>query len=299
MLIEDACGIATEIVGEYSRSGIISIIQEVANLLAFRGTQNEGAYSTSIRPVRDRITSIVSTEPPVLRTRRVLSFADRVLAANVLPADFARKLLVLAQPTIAQSGVSSEATALKSDADSILKRLETFLGTSRFIGYKPIQLPHDKLVVGILTPVSSFGGDLSRLGTLLEDFDHLFGDAVELATGERRKPSYAYCSTSSFNIWQYANSETAVHILNVIKACYDTARSRTEFKKLTDTMRQAGVNDDVIAQAKSEIEKRSEENLERDLISDVQHVSEGAEPGRKNELKSSIVFRAKAAITWI
>ena len=167
MLIEDACGIATEIVGEYSRSGIISIIQEVANLLAFRGTQNEGAYSTSIRPVRDRITSIVSTEPPVLRTRRVLSFADRVLAANVLPADFARKLLVLAQPTIAQSGVSSEATALKSDADSILKRLETFLGTSRFIGYKPIQLPHDKLVVGILTPVSSFGGDLSRLGTLL------------------------------------------------------------------------------------------------------------------------------------
>lgn len=290
MLIEDVLNIAEAILAEYDRTGVQQLLQQTAAVLAYRGTSNEPAYPRDSEPLRAKARNIIESEPIFMKSSRVHDFARQGLLEGLLPNDIAHIVLLLLKPTLHLAGVSSEANDFLNRVASVRTNLTQFIDISAKLGIQPIRFPSDKAPFLTRIPEELFTGDASKLTLIIRSVNEFMSDLTEMA-GHREVPEFRYASTSEFYFWQLITFDNAVKILQVIKSCYDAAKSYIDMRRSAVELKKADLPEETI----KNYEHRTSESISNSLETAVDKIfglAARLEPGRPAELRSMVVNKA-------
>jgi hypothetical protein len=290
LLIEDVLSIANAIIQEYDRTNVIQLLEQTSTVLAYRGTPNEHAYAPNSQPLRIKAQAIIDGESIALKSRRVKEFTEQGMLAGLLPRDIAGVILTLLKPSLSLAGVSSEANDFQNRVAIARASLLNIIDVSTKIGIQPFVFTSDKAVLLIVVPRELFGTDAGQLGTIVKNVNEFISEVTELG-GKLEVPEFRYSGTSDFSLWQLITFENAVKVLQVVKICFEAAKSYIEMRRSISELRKNGIEKDSI----EKYEQRQNEGIVSSLdkeIAELFRLSSNVGPGRQIELRSIVTNKS-------
>ncbi len=290
LLIEDVLNIAKAILAEYDRTDVLQLLRQTAAVLAYRGTSNEPAYPQESEALRAKARIIIEDEPIFMESSRVKDFARGEFLEELLPSDIANIVLLLLKPIFTLAGVSSEANDFLNRVANARTYLTQLIDVSAKLGIQPLSFPSDKAALLTRIPQELFTGDAGELTLIIRNVNEFISDVTEMA-GHREIPEFRYASTSEFSFWQLITFDNAVKLLQVIKSCYEAAKSYIDMRRSAAELRKADLQEEVI----KKFEHRTSESIANSLGTAVDKIfglAAHLEPGRPVELRSRVVNKA-------
>ena len=270
--------------------GVAASIQNLSN--SPQQSEMQVAVADSVASLKGTLESLAHIQTP----------AD-LKALQELHAQqyFTRYLVEAIEESVAENGMTPAvaekfARSLVEERQEFLDYLENIANGLSALGFEPTKLEEGEAEVGFQLPRALFNNELSGLIDELRAVQRMVRTFSEVATGSAEPIEVRQISTSDPTFWLLLGYGTAHLIGRVTTWALDRWKTVEEIRNLREQTRKSGVF------TKDEIEgmfdKKIKETVDQAIADETEQLiaGSGADPGRKNELRTAVKWALEALL---
>lgn len=288
MLAERLVKIASTIVFEYKKFGIIALMSKAASLSAERPSLKEAAFAATAIDIRKsaeriRTETIIRSYPSSLS--KLLSESE---FGVYLPASIA-SMLIAGFPDAKSGAMSSGEVNMYIDgAKKLIVSLDNLITFSHSLHVKPSTIQNDVVAIDFIVTRNMIDNGLVGFSSKIRRFADWVQCIDEIVSGLRKDPEIFSISTTDPMITIAAVPATAMSLLYMYKFALEIAEKNLNITKLVRDLKKTEMNKINIGDYEEDLKKIITKHVNEAVENMLKNMACNAEESRVNELRSTL-----------